>query len=194
MASFPHYTGSILAGGQSSRMGQPKEGVVLSDGRRMIEPLISSLSQVCQQIVIVGACRGFSIRPQSGLLHLHDATPGMGPLAAINTLLQSGIDPNGYLVTACDQPFLTPELFRLLVANRSDIPRILKPGRDEMLLPFPGYYPVAWRHKTEKALQEGEGSICRLIEKMQVTYVAFPEEWKRNLRNINTPADLERAS
>jgi molybdopterin-guanine dinucleotide biosynthesis protein A len=192
MASSPHYTGAILAGGQSSRMGQPKEGVVLSDGRRMIEHLILPLSQVCHQIVIVGTCRGFSIPPQSGLLHLHDTTPGMGPLAAINTLLQSGIDPNGYLVTACDQPFLTPELFRLLVADPSSLPRILKP--DEMLLPFPGYYPVTWRHKIEEALQEGERSICRLIEKTQVDYVAFPGEWKMDLRNINTPGDLERAS
>ena len=183
-------TGAILAGGQSLRMGKPKEGVIMPDGRRMMEPIIASLSEVCKQIVIVGTCRGFSIRPELGLLHLLDTNPGMGPLAAVATLLQSGIDAKGYIITACDQPHLTTDLLRLLVKAPSDLPGILQPEKGEMLLPFPGYYPVSWRLEIEKWLQAGERSICRVLAESRVTYLSFPEEWEGCLRNFNTPADL----
>lgn len=193
MTSFP-LTGAILAGGQSLRMGQPKEGVVMPDGRQMIEHLIEPLSQVCKQIVIVGACRGFIIRPESALLHLPDTTPGMGPLAAIAALLQSGIDKDGYIVSACDQPYITADLLRLLAQKSSDLPSILQPIEGEILTPFPGYYPVLWLLEIEKQLQAGERSICRALQESRVTYIPFPKEWKGSLRNLNTPTDLLQTS
>jgi len=186
-------TGAILAGGQSLRMGQPKEGVIMPDGRRMIEPLIATLSQICKQVVIVGACHGFSIPPESGLLHLQDKTPGIGPLAAVATLLQSGIDEKGYLITACDQPYVTTDLLRLLIKEPSDLPRILQPEIGETLTPFPGYYPVSWCVEIEKKLQAGERSICRVLQESRVAYLPFPQEWKGCLRNLNRPADLLQA-
>jgi len=162
----------------------------MPDGRRMIEHLILTLSQVCEQIVIVGACRGFSIPSESGLLHLQDKTPGIGPLAAIATLLQSGINEQGYLITACDQPYVTTDLLRLLIKAPSDWPQLLQPGAGERADPFPGYYPVSWRLEIEKRLEDGERSICRALSKGRLTYLPFPKEWKECLRNLNGPADL----
>ena len=171
-------------------MGQPKEGVMMPDGRKMIEPIIAALSDVCGQIVIVGGCRGFSIPIESGLIHLPDTTPGSGPLAAILTLLQSGINKNGYIVTACDQPYITTDLIHLLVQNLSNVPCILKPSPGERLTPFPGYYPVTWRIEVEHYLQAGEQSLCRALEESRVDYLPFPNAWGRYLKNLNMPEDL----
>ncbi len=191
------YTGAILAGGRSLRMGQPKEGVLMSDGRTMIEHVIEPLSHLCQKIVIVGDCLGFSVppqassRPQQNFIALKDDPPGKGPLSAITTLLKSGIDPNGYIVTACDQPFLTSDLLRLLL-KKTAVPTIFQPEQDEMMIPFPGYYPVSWLSIIENELASGEYGICHAILKSTVEYVSLSKEQQRLIRNINTPDELQR--
>ncbi len=176
-------TGAILAGGQSRRMGQPKEGVLMADGRRMIEHVIEPLSHICQKILIVGACRGFTIPPQSLLIPLPDSDPGSGPLSAIATILKSGVDKKGYIITACDQPFLTADLLRLLIQGPLNQPCIFK-NHDSPLQPFPGYYPVSWLPEI------GERSVCAMLTKTAISLVACPKEWEARLKNINRPTDL----
>lgn len=193
------FTGAILAGGQSRRMGRLKEGIALRDGRPMIEHVVEPLREVCRWVVIVGACRAYPISPEDGLIHLTDSQPGAGPLAAIATLLRSGLDPEGYLVAACDQPYLTsPLLRRLRVAapffrpleGRSDSPRFFRSERGAPIDPFPGYFPVAWLSEIEEALQRGERSIRRLIERTPVSWVSLPESLRGCLKGINRLTDL----
>jgi molybdopterin-guanine dinucleotide biosynthesis protein A len=172
-------------------MGRPKQGVLMPDGRKMIEHVIEPLSQLCQKIVIVGDCRGFSIPQQQKLIALSDDPPGKGPLSAIATLLKSGIDKDGYIVTACDQPFLTPNLLRLLLGEKPSFPRIFQPEQGEMIAPFPGYYPVCWLSEIKSALETGQYGICNVILKNRVETVALPKEQQVLIRNINTPDDLD---
>ncbi len=196
------YTGAILAGGAGSRMGQPKEGVLMPDGRPMIEHVIEPLSSLCQKIVILGACRGFDIPSHAKFISLPDAEEGRGPASAIATLLKSGIDKKGYVVCACDQPFLSANLLRLLVEETpssfegynplgSNQPRIFQSAKGEMLIPFPGYYPVDWLSEMEKGFEVGERSICALLKISVVSFVSLPNEWKPLLKNINLPSDLD---
>lgn len=187
-------------------MGRPKEGVALSDGRRMIEHVIEPLRGVCQRVAIVGACRGYPIPAGIDIIHLNDSqpgeppqragslgTPGAGPLVAIATLLRSGLDSEGYLVVACDQPFLTSPLLGLLMEDRSPFPRFFRSEGGTPLDPFPGYFPVGWFLEIGRALQQGERSVRRLIERTPVSWIPIPDEFRGFLKNINTPADLERA-
>jgi molybdopterin-guanine dinucleotide biosynthesis protein A len=171
-------------------MGRPKEGVVLSDGRRMIEHVIEPLRGVCRRVVIVGACRGYPIPAGTDLVHLNDSKPGGGPLAAIAMLLHSGLDPEGYLVVACDQPFLTSPLLRLLVEEQSPPPRFFRSEGGAPLDPFPGYLPIAWLPEVEGALQRGERSIRRLIQKTPASWVSLPDSARGCLKGINMPSDL----
>ncbi len=163
----------------------------MPDGRKMIEHVITPLSSLCQNIVIVGDCRGFAIPQQKNFIALPDNPPARGPLSALATLLQSGIDRNGYLVAACDQPLFTPDLLRLLLGEIPRAPRIFKPDQDEMLTPFPGYYPVCWLAKIKDALTSGEYGLCNVLLKNAVETVPLPKEGGEQIRNINTPDDLE---
>lgn len=187
----PFRTGAILAGGQSRRMGRPKEGIFLSDGRPMIEHVIEPLRGVCRRVAIVGACHGYPIPAAIDLIHLNDSEPGAGPLVAIATLLRSGLDSEGYLVAACDQPFLTAPLLSLLMEDRSPLPRFFRSEEGTPLDPFPGYFPVGWFSEVERALQQGERSVRRLIERTPVSWIPIPDEFRGFLKSINTPADLE---
>ena len=186
---WPH-TGAILAGGQSRRMGRPKEGVTLWDGRPMIEHVLEPLAALCRRVVIVGACPGFRVDPGRGIIRLADRSPGQGPLAGIETLLASGLD-SGYLVVACDQPLLTPHRLRpLLRAGDPAVPRFFRAQDGAELDPFPGYLPAAWLPMVRDALARDQRSVRALVRRTRVTWILIPNVLRPDLRNVNTPADL----
>lgn len=187
-ARWPH-AGAILAGGESRRMGRPKEGVRLRDGRAMIEPVIDALRQVCARVIIVGACQGFTIPAEAGILHLSDEHPGDGPLAGVESLLASGLDDR-YLVVACDQPLLSTGVLRRLVRDDPAGLCVFDAG-DGPLNPFPGVYPASWLPVVAAALRDGRRSITRLLADADVTRVPLPAEDARLLDSINTPEALK---
>src|SRR5690606_3654886 len=54
---WPH-TGVILAGGESTRMGRPKECIILPDGRTMLRTMVDLLRSVCGSVAIGGLHAG----------------------------------------------------------------------------------------------------------------------------------------
>ena len=183
-------TAAILAGGLSRRMGRPKEGVILWDGRPMIEHVIEALAALCRRVVIVGACSGFRVDPGRGIIHLVDRSPGQGPLAGIETLLASGLD-SGYLIVACDQPLLTPHRLRpLLQEGDPTAPRFFRAPDGTELDPLPGYFPAAWLPMVRDALARDQRSVRALVRRTRVAWVSISEVLRADLRSVNTPADL----
>lgn len=189
---LPILVGAILAGGHSRRMGRPKEGVVLWDGRPMIEHVVDAMQAVCRQVVIVGACRGWT--PEPPIIRLDDRQPDRGPLGGIETLLASGL-ASRYLVVGCDQPLLTPEMLRLLVNPADpDIPCFLRAENGAELDPFPGYFPAAWLSVARAGLQQGLLGLRDAIRGDRMQWVALAETLQRGTGSVNTPADVLRAN
>ena len=102
-------TGAILSGGMSRRMGVPKAGLLLPDGRSMIETVRDTLRALCNDVVLLGGSFGLE-----GHRVLEDARADTGPLAGIEVLLASGIDDR-YLVVPCDMPQFKPATARRLL-------------------------------------------------------------------------------
>jgi len=180
-------TGAILAGGQSRRMGAPKEGVLLPDGRPMLAHVIAALSAVCDRAVIVGEARGYR---DSGLLRLPDLRPGLGPLAGIEAVLSSGLSA-GYLIVACDQPFVTPELLLRLLAGEAEQPRCFREDGGTGFHPFPCHFPASWLPRVRAALDGGRLSMRELLGANQPDWPPVTAEEAGLLRSANSPADLE---
>jgi molybdopterin-guanine dinucleotide biosynthesis protein A len=169
-------------------MGQPKEGVVLWDGRPMIEHVIDALQAVCRQIVIVGACTGWT--PEPPIIGLADRHVGLGPLGGIETLLASGLD-GGYLVVGCDQPILTPQILGLLTnPSEPDSPCFLRTEYGVDLDPLPGYFPVTWRSVARAALEHGQRSVRDAVRSAHATWVTLPDQWQRQIDSLNTRAEV----
>ncbi|MCG3195690.1 MAG: Molybdenum cofactor guanylyltransferase [bacterium] len=180
--------GAVLAGGKSRRMGVPKEGVVLADGRAMIEHVLDSLRPVCGRLAVVGECRGWRI--PSEIPHIPDLEPGQGPLGGIEALLASGL-AGSYLVVTCDQPLLKPELLKRLIEKAAGGgPVFIRPFAGRELDPFPGVFPDVWLPAIHAALEEGRRGVREFLLSQAVEWVEVSEAEVDRIRSFNSPEEV----
>lgn len=169
-------------------MGQPKQSMVMPDGRTMIEHVADTLQVVCDRVIVVtatvstGLFRGYST--------VSDLRPNCGPLGGIESLLANGIDPAGqYLICPCDVPLLTPELLRLLLKPSKSIATVFQvEGRDE-IEPLPARISADALPVVRAMLDQRQLAVWKLMEKLQPEVVVISVEWVRQLRNVNTLED-----
>ncbi len=188
---WPHI-GTILAGGQSKRMGEPKEGVLLWDKKPMIDHLINTLSKITREILILGEPKGIDIKSRKDIKCISDHKPGSGPLGGIETLLNSRLGAE-YLVVACDQPLLTVELLQKLIKSTpsSNIRLFAFEGFNE-LNPFPGIYPSSLLPHVKYSIQKGLTAMHEMIQSCpNITWVPINQSEAALLKSINTPEDLK---
>ena len=181
--------GAILAGGRSCRMGQPKEGILLRDGRPMIEHVAEALSPVCSEIIILGDCRGYHGELLADASRLPDRVTCYGPLAGLDALLASGIAKR-YLVVSCDQPLLTPVLLGDLASSAGRSPAFFRSTDGEEFDPFPGIYPESIQARLEFFMAMGERSVRRFLRKGPLQWITLADEDRPQLRTMNSAEDL----
>lgn len=187
---WPH-TGAILAGGQSRRMGVPKAGVSLWDGRPMIGHVLDTMIDVCANVVVVGECQGYELSPDKSVAQLQDIHPGRGPLSGLEALLSSGLDSR-YLVISCDQPLIPPKLlYRLTEQSRPDVLTFFRSSAGVPLDPFPGVFPAGFLQVVLVQMQAGHYGLRDLISHQPVMWVDIPDSEVFRLKSINTPEDLD---
>lgn len=102
----------VLAGGSSSRMGSPKP--LLPFGNEpLLARVVRRLSAFSTDVVVAGA-EGIPLPPlASGTRIVHDAVPGLGPLAGLVEGLRAAHYPIA-LVCGGDHPFPEESLARFL--------------------------------------------------------------------------------
>lgn len=187
---LPAVAGAIFAGGESRRMGQPKEGLRLWDNRPMLAHVVDALAPLCSTLVVVGQCLGYNTEVDSRLTKIIDRQAGLGPLSALDALLSSDLSTH-YLVTSCDQPLLEPALLQLLLdetESNPDQPIFFQSQDGIGLDPFPGLYPASLLPFVEQALAEGQYSIRKMLHEQPIHWVPLPVGKDYCLSNCNTPA------
>lgn len=191
--------GAILNGGNSQRMGADK-GATLLAGRSLLDFAISNtLPQVEALAIVGGDPLEANVRP---LTHLADAVPGgRGPLAGILAALEwsNGCSKGApyVFVSAVDTPFLPIDLAKQLARDGDDmdIAFARAGGRTQFMCGL-------WSSKLAPQLRqdlelESVSSIKAFAEGYRISNVEIEIDPKAGLdpfMNINTPADLERAS
>jgi molybdopterin-guanine dinucleotide biosynthesis protein A len=172
-------------------MGRPKEGILLRDGRPMIEWVLDAFRDTFQQVFIVGACQGYDWSEDRHLIRIADRSPGQGPLSGLDALLDSGA-AEGYVVAACDQPLLTASLLRLLGQGPADRPRLFRTRQGgQSLGPLPGYYPGSLGDRVRQSIGEGRLAFRQLLSYEEVEWLAVSAMDEARLASVNTPEDLE---
>ncbi|KAA3607780.1 MAG: molybdenum cofactor guanylyltransferase [Planctomycetota bacterium] len=192
----PGWSGALLIGGASRRMGRDKLRLPFEDGRPLVEVPAEALRRCCRPCFAVGRSRtpGWSL---SGFEPLDDALPDAGPLAAVVAALEASPNP-WVLVLAGDLPQIGEEFLLELQQRAEDQPqRACLPQSRRGLEPLVAAYPKSLAEEFREALEKGERALRRAIprEKLQVwTY----EESREGGRlwdpfcNLNTQEDWDR--
>lgn len=186
-------SGFVAAGGRSSRMGTDKAWLQLA-GRPMIEHVIKSLQAATTTVAILADNPEYA---KLGFKVFKDSQTGIGPLEAIRTALQNSTTEHLVLV-GCDLPFVTPELFKLLINVAEDYEVVVPMSYEGKLEPLCAIYGKTALKEVENLIASGERKISTLFDRVATRFVRFEE--LRPLpashfffTNINTPADYEHA-
>lgn len=189
----PDLTVAIMAGGQSSRMGQDKSFVPF-EGRPMIEVVRERVAGLGAETVII------TNKPAEyaylGLPIHSDITPNMGPLGGIYTAVHHARHPYT-LVVACDMPWLNRALLTYMIGLRHEAD-IVVPRWDKFPEPLHAIYNKACLPPIHQQLQAVQLKVVRFYGQVQVRFVDRPEierfdENGRSFANLNTPQELAKA-
>lgn len=187
-------TGFITAGGRSSRMGTDKAWLELG-GRAMIEQVIAALAPVTSSLAIIANSPEYA---RLGLPVFADKQTGVGPLEAIRTALANSATSRIVLV-GCDLPFVTEDLFRLLLSIPGDHQAVVPIGADGKLEPLCAVYCAEVLSVVTDLIARGERKVSLLFDPILTRFVPFEEMLHLKgaelfFENVNTPQDYARAS
>ncbi len=189
-------TAIVLAGGQSSRMGQDKALIALQGVpllRQVCEVALSCTSEVCvitpwperYQAILPDACR--TIREVS----LPGETEPHGPLIGFAQGLAQ-VETDWVLLLACDLPQLQVEVLQHWVTELEKTAEeaiALLPRQTKGWEPLCGFYRRQCLPRLTEFINEGGRSFQRWLAQHPVQ--ELPVSDTPLLFNCNTPADLE---
>jgi molybdopterin-guanine dinucleotide biosynthesis protein A len=168
----------ILAGGLSTRMGRDKSCVQLGK-KTMLAHVRSAAAQLGVPIRVIR----------------RDAVPRCGPLGGIYTALKRS-RANSVLLLACDMPFVSPEFLRKMIGafGRSKPQSAALFAREERRAGFPCVFDrAAALPVVTRQIAQSEYSLQSLVRCLKAKTIRPARGGSRQLANINTPADLQKA-
>jgi molybdopterin-guanine dinucleotide biosynthesis protein A len=192
--------GFVLAGGQSTRMGEDK-AFLRFENETLVSRALRVMHKVCSQVAVVGDPAKFAgFAPPAFALVVADIFPGCGPLAGIHSALTcSTTDLN--LMLAVDMPFVTTELLDLLfaAAEENDSAIATVPRTMRGLQPLCAVYRRDFASVAEKALREGTYRIDATFSNLAVNVISVDQLAQagfseKNFFNLNTPQDHAEAN
>jgi molybdopterin-guanine dinucleotide biosynthesis protein A len=182
-------SGIVLAGGQSSRMGQDKTLLSIK-AETLIERTVNELRRVADEIII--ASNQKSKYNLAETIEVPDMYPGMGPLGGIHAGLLAAKYQYAFIV-AGDMPLFTADLAKYLI-SRNTMYDIVVPEVNNSLEPLCAVYSKDCLKPIEQSLSANIRKIISFYPKVRV--LKIPEEELQSLGksedifyNLNTPAD-----
>jgi len=181
------FSGAVLTGGRSSRMGVDKATVEVRGRPLAAYPRDALRAAGAMEVVAVGGDP--AALAVLGLTVVPDAHPGQGPLGGILAALRWGRAPL-VVVLACDLPAMTPEVVRRLVeACEDDVDAVVP-----VLEGHPQVVAAAWRRRALDAVGAAFERGCRapreLLSRLRIRELAdLPPE---ALVDLDHPGDLRR--
>jgi molybdopterin-guanine dinucleotide biosynthesis protein A len=194
----------ILAGGQSTRMGEDKASLALH-GRPLLQHVLDRVSALVDQVVIV--TRPWQLLPR---LDVTDPVSGRGRPVIVVEDAMPGTGPAGGLYTGLSVATSFPAL-----AVACDMPLLQQPLLLELLRIVPGFSAVVPRHfGVAEPLCAAYSSTClpairtrigrrdyRMSNWLEDVHTFYLDEdvWQRfdpeglSFFNLNTPEDLAKA-
>ncbi|KGM53777.1 hypothetical protein N800_03260 [Lysobacter daejeonensis GH1-9] len=177
------WTGVLLAGGRSSRMGRDKAHLAWR-GQTL-------LAHACATLRTAGAANVIVSGHYPECAGIPDAEPGLGPLGGLASVVQAM--PDGVLVVVpVDMPLLTPALLQLLASQDATA---CVAYRDH-ILPMRLRLDDRCRTAIARLVDDpaARRSLRALHEALGGEFIPAPTEHLAELVNCNTPQQWEAAA
>lgn len=178
-------TAIILAGGSSSRMGEDK-GLMLVDGKPMIQHVIDVAKGVVENIIIVSNNKEYE---KFGHPVIQDEIKGKGPLGGIYTGLKNSKTQLS-LVLSCDIPYVNASLLNLLISHSEDSD-ITIPRKDDVTHQLMGVFSKRCLIKFKNALDDDKLKLITLFEQLNLNIVDASHFSGRLFTNVNEKNDIK---
>lgn len=180
------YTGIVLAGGKSSRMGQDKARLMLN-GTPMLQSVLNQLETTVDEILVS------SNYPEHAVFNkelIYDEYKNQGPLAGIHAgLKKSSFDMN--IVLSCDIPYINKTVIEKLKTA------YLKSGGTTTIAscagrlhPLCGVYSKENLEVIEDLLNKKVLKMLHALEFMNVNVLEFEPAYERCFINMNSQEDI----
>lgn len=180
----------ILAGGQSRRMGTDKSQLRL-ENETFIDRIAAALEPLTESVSLVGARQ-----PHPRFPTVTDVYPGWGALGGLHAAL-AACTSEWAIVSACDLPFVTTELFKHLASLRQDHDAVVPVQSDGRPQPLAALYRIQpCLPRATELIETGQRRPLDLLELVNTRWVPFTEitnldQADRFFVNINTPDDYD---
>jgi molybdopterin-guanine dinucleotide biosynthesis protein A/molybdopterin converting factor small subunit len=183
----------VLAGGRSSRMGQPK-AMLRFAGEPLVSHLVRRLKTVFDGIVVVAA-PGQEL-PAVPAKVVHDEVPYRGPVGGIYYGVTAA-EATLSFVTSCDAPFLNLALISHIIAQAPGYD-VVVPYWQERFQPLHAVYRASVLPFLREQLERNELRPISVYDKVRTRKIS-EEEIRRfdpeglSFLNMNTQAEYEAA-
>ena len=179
------FTGIILTGGNSTRMGLDK-AMIEWDGSTFLERIIANLRPVCSEIMIVGD------RPEYhdfGVPVIPDLIENIGPLGGILTGLKQSRTDSCFFIP-CDMPLLGPDLIIKIITSSSD-KRAIIPVVNERLQLLSSVYHKSVTDHLQKMIENGTRKVSLFADSLDIHKFTVEDQYIDQFRNFNFKEELE---
>ncbi len=189
-------SGVILAGGMSTRFNGRDKAMIEINGKRIIDHIVAVYSEIFSEIILV------TNTPQAyldwNLLMVTDLFPVRSSLTGIHAGLFYTSRPYAF-VSACDAPFLKPELVHLLVSQARPGADAVMPETSKGLEPLCAVYSKSCLKNVEAHIRQDKLKIQQVFHKSRINRISEARLRKTDpdlisFININTPEDLMRVA
>ncbi len=190
-------TVAILAGGESSRMGQNKAFIQIGN-YALIEHVIHTANRLSpsELLIVTNTAQDYE---QLGYRIVADTIMGQGAIGGIVSALQHS-KTDAVLVIACDMPFVQLDLLKLLIQTFDE-------GGYQAIIPTIKGYPqgvLAIYHRDclpyfKSAIQHDQRKLKIIFDQLKRVAYLDETDWQtidphaHSFLNINTPDDLDSA-
>jgi molybdopterin-guanine dinucleotide biosynthesis protein A len=184
---------AILAGGQARRFGGRDKSRLVIGGLTIFERQVTQLSQITDDILVVGAAKAARARARVPVRLVPDRVKDCGPLGGLDAALASSRDGLVVLI-ACDMPFVTAGFLQYLISFAQDVDAVV-PRTSRGYHPLCAVYTRACQPAVQARLAARRLSMSDLLSEVRVRVVkerdiepfGRPDDL---LANVNSPAEL----
>ncbi|MEK9199331.1 molybdenum cofactor guanylyltransferase [Ureibacillus sp. 179-F W5.1 NHS] len=179
--------GVVLAGGQSSRYGQPKMFELFA-GQPLYKNSLNALQQngLVPLIIATNASlqRNFA---EENIQMIIEKQPHQGPLLALQNIMTNLPDVEWFFIVASDMPYMNADFVQTMLTYIDDRYDAIVP-KTSRIQPLASLYRRTALPKVNLLIQQNKRSMKALLDQVRVCYVGFDEN-SPTFININTQTD-----